>query len=87
MLTCEEVTAKASAFVDGELSLRERAGIRLHLAICIHCRRFHRQLRLLIARLSRQDEGAEVSERFVQQVLNVIDGGQSAGDGTRGPAT
>ena len=73
MLTCEQVTEKASAFVDGELRLRERVGIRLHLAICVHCRRFLRLFRLLIARLSRQDEDAEVSEQFVAQVLNAID--------------
>lgn len=73
MLTCEQVTAKASAFVDGELSLRERIGIRLHLAICVHCRGFLRLLRLLITRLHRQDESAEVSEQFVKQVMSAID--------------
>ncbi|MEJ2239399.1 MAG: zf-HC2 domain-containing protein [Gemmatimonadales bacterium] len=78
MLTCEQVTAKASAFVDGEVSLRERVGIRLHLAICVHCRGFLRLFRLLITRLSRQDEDVEVSEQLVAQVLNAIDSSETA---------
>ena len=78
MLTCEQVIARASAFVDGELNLRERIGIRLHLAICVHCRRFLRLFRLLTKRLSRQDEDAEVSEQFVTQVLSAIDGNDAA---------
>ena len=48
MMSCREVSEKASAHLDGELSARQRMGIRLHLAMCRHCRRFLRQLRATV---------------------------------------
>jgi hypothetical protein len=33
--------------MDHEFGFAERVAIRLHLAICIHCRRFTRQMKLL----------------------------------------
>ena len=38
MLKCREVSAKASDWLDGELSALERLRIRLHLVACRHCR-------------------------------------------------
>jgi anti-sigma factor RsiW len=51
MLSCQDVTEKSSALIDGELGLRERLAIRMHLAMCRHCRRFVRHLRLLVGAL------------------------------------
>jgi hypothetical protein len=44
-LSCRDVYLKAFDFVDGDLSLRDRAFIRFHLLLCGHCRRFVRQAR------------------------------------------
>lgn len=52
MLTCREVTERASAYVDRELPLRSRLAMRLHLAMCVHCRRYFRQFRQLLAALA-----------------------------------
>jgi len=46
MLSCRELVAHSSDYLDGRLRLRERIGVRAHLAMCVHCRRFIRQLRL-----------------------------------------
>ncbi|MDX5371987.1 MAG: zf-HC2 domain-containing protein [Pseudomonadaceae bacterium] len=46
MLTCQELVAHSSDYLDGQLRLRERLGVRAHLAMCVRCRRFIRQLRL-----------------------------------------
>jgi len=46
MMSCKEVTEKASALIDGELSLWERLQIRLHLAICRGCERFIDQMKV-----------------------------------------
>lgn len=46
MLTCKELVAHSSDYLDGQLRLRERLDVRAHLAICTHCRRFIRQLKL-----------------------------------------
>ena len=46
MLSCKDLVARSSDFLDGQLSLRQRLAVRAHLAMCMHCRRFIRQLRL-----------------------------------------
>lgn len=45
MLTCKEVTHRASALIDGELGVWETFQIRLHLAMCKGCAAFIGQLR------------------------------------------
>lgn len=46
MLSCKDLVARSSDFLDGQLSLRQRLAVRAHLAMSMHCRRFIRQLRL-----------------------------------------
>ena len=87
MLTCEQVTARATAFLEGELTVRQWLSVRLHLAMCVHCRRFCRQMRQLVVRLHRQEQDHPVSERFVDEVVEAIereqsDVGDSSGAGT-----
>jgi predicted anti-sigma-YlaC factor YlaD len=40
MLSCKELVARSSEFLDGQLGLRQRLSVRMHLAMCQHCRRF-----------------------------------------------
>lgn len=47
MLTCKETSHLVSEALDRRLSLHERVGMRLHLWMCAHCRRFETQLQLL----------------------------------------
>jgi predicted anti-sigma-YlaC factor YlaD len=47
MLSCKDVTARVSASLDRELPLRERLAVKLHLAMCVACRRMARQMALL----------------------------------------
>lgn len=44
MLKCREVEANSSRLLDGDLPLRTRLAMRMHLLICVHCRRFVRHL-------------------------------------------
>lgn len=46
MLSCKELVAHSSDYLDGQLRLRERISVRAHLAMCSHCRRFIRQMKL-----------------------------------------
>ena len=43
MISCREATLLISRRLDGPLSRRERAALRLHLMICRFCARFQRQ--------------------------------------------
>lgn len=71
MMTCEEVAAIARDHVEGRLPGRAGLGVRLHLAMCKHCRRYLRQLRATLRLLREQpgdaphpDEEAALLEQF-----------------------
>jgi predicted anti-sigma-YlaC factor YlaD len=80
MLSCREVVERSSALLDGDLSLRERMSMRMHLAMCRHCRRYWRHLRLLVRRL-RQAQGGELPPpELVDRIMSAL-----AAQHTRGP--
>lgn len=56
MLTCQELVAHSSDYLDGQLCLRERIAVRAHLAMCRHCRRFIRQMKVTQAVLRQLPE-------------------------------
>ncbi len=47
MLSCKEVTSKIASEEFAEAGWRQRLGVRLHLLMCRHCRRYATQLRSL----------------------------------------
>lgn len=72
MLNCRQVTERASALIDDELSWMQRLQMRLHLAMCKHCSRFVRQLRLLrdLVGQRRQPAGESLPESEVRRILD-----------------
>jgi len=76
MLTCYEVNEKASCSV--ELSLLERFAVRIHMMICVKCRRYQRQLKALIASLARiaHSDKSRPAKEFVKQTLDAIEKGK-----------
>jgi hypothetical protein len=46
-VSCAQAARLLSDAQDAPLSFSARVGLRLHLAICGHCRRYSRQLRLI----------------------------------------
>lgn len=48
MLKCKDVVARAGDYLDQEQTGLQRLQFRLHLMLCLSCRRFVRQLRLAI---------------------------------------
>jgi hypothetical protein len=53
MLSCRDVSERASDLLDGRAPWRVRAAARLHLLMCRHCYRYLQQLRLTKAILRR----------------------------------
>ncbi|MGP0175111.1 anti-sigma factor family protein [Pseudomonas sp. NCHU5208] len=75
MLTCKELVAHSSDFLDGQLTLRQRLAVRAHLAMCGNCRRFIRQMKLTqaVIRQMPEDELPELdalAERLAQNRRN-----------------
>ena len=46
-LTCREVTRLCSHAMDRGLTIRERASLCVHCLLCVYCRNYFRQTRLL----------------------------------------
>lgn len=72
MLSCKELVAHSSDYLDGQLNLRERLGVRAHLAMCRHCRRFIRQMKVTQAVLRQLPDTAipeldALAERLAEQ--------------------
>ena len=75
MLTCKELVAHSSDYLDGQLSLRQRLAVRAHLAMCGNCRRFIRQMKLTQAVIRQMPEGElpeldALAERLAQDRRN-----------------
>ena len=58
MISCKEATRLASLQMERQLTLRERLQFRLHLAICVGCRRAEKQFAFM-----RQAIGAWMSSK------------------------
>lgn len=56
MLTCKELVAHSSDYLDDQLTLRQRLAVRVHLAMCGNCRRFIRQMKLTQAVIRQMPE-------------------------------
>ena len=61
MLSCKQLVAHSSEFLDGQLGLRKRMSVRLHLAMCEHCRRFIKQMRLSQAVLRQRSDQSSLA--------------------------
>ncbi|MGD9951317.1 MAG: zf-HC2 domain-containing protein [Burkholderiales bacterium] len=58
VISCRESTRLASQALDRELAFGERVALRVHLAICLGCRRAGRQMEFLrraVGRLADQE--------------------------------
>jgi hypothetical protein len=69
MKTCREVYEEASDLLDDQLPLLSRLEIRMHLILCVHCRRYVRQLRLLTSSLAMRGRVSKAPADFVERVI------------------
>lgn len=67
MLKCRDVPAEAEALLDGGLSRGARISLRIHLFMCGPCRRYLRQLRVLLGAVPHMH--GEASDEEVDKVL------------------
>lgn len=71
MPSCKDITEHSSDYLDRHMPWWQRANYRLHLMICVHCRRYVRQLKLTISTLGRTQEAA-VPTTNEQQVHSIV---------------
>jgi anti-sigma factor RsiW len=77
VLSCREVAKSASDYLDANLPWPRRLQVRLHLAMCGHCRRYVDQLTLSIAALRGLKQDA-VEPATAEQVIAALRQARSA---------
>lgn len=76
MLSCKELVARSSDYLDDQLTLGDRLMMRQHLLFCRHCRRFLKQMRLAQATVKALPEAPvidveQLAERLVAERRSV----------------
>jgi predicted anti-sigma-YlaC factor YlaD len=66
MLTCKEASHLVSQNQDRPLSFNECLGLRIHLWMCVNCRRFERQIGLMRRLLRQSARSAENADTETQ---------------------
>ena len=71
MLKCRDVPQHAELPLAGDMTPGQRFSLRMHLLMCHHCRRYVRQLRVLMGALPQVAEDSTDEE--VRRVLDRLD--------------
>ncbi|WP_455206692.1 zf-HC2 domain-containing protein [Kaarinaea lacus] len=70
MLSCKDVTEKASSYIDKELPFFTRMQVKLHVFVCVNCQRYINQLQITIRTLGRMKKDVPVSEHVVDDIVS-----------------
>ena len=79
MLDCKDASQLISQSLDRSLTLRERFALKLHLFICIFCRRFNQQLQTIQVALKNMrlvvenDENIQLPAKTKSRIANSIE--------------
>jgi len=72
MLSCRDVSEKASDYLDRNLPWWARAQVRMHLLLCEYCRRHVAQLKLVVESLrlsgKRDERARESADRILRRL-------------------
>ena len=71
MLKCSEISHLASDFLDNNLDWKTYLSVKMHILICVHCRRFVRHLRTSI-RMIRDLERETASVEEIKHIVAVL---------------
>ncbi|WP_250658119.1 zf-HC2 domain-containing protein [Alkalimarinus coralli] len=55
MLTCKELSALSDEILEGSLPFKQKASVKLHLAMCKHCRRYLNYLKLTVDMIGKNE--------------------------------
>jgi len=71
MLSCKDLVARSSDYLDGQLGLGETLLARQHLLFCKNCRRFIKQMRLAQATVKALPEApVDDADEIVQRLTD-----------------
>ncbi len=58
MLTCQEVTQLVTDYLESKLSWKDVLRFQIHIGMCIHCRRYLRDMKVTVRTLGMLPRGA-----------------------------
>ena len=70
MLSCKDITEHASAYLDKELPFTKRISLRMHLFMCVNCRRYMDQLQITIQALGRMKKPDSVDSTYSNHLVD-----------------
>ncbi len=71
MLSCKDITDLLTEYLEGQLSFADRMQIKMHLAMCGHCRTYVDQLELTVQSCG-EIPAPEVDDHLEQELLAVF---------------
>ena len=72
MLTCKDVSDVASDYMEGPTTFVQRLGLRLHLIMCVNCRRYMKQLRLASGVAKKISVPLEPSDEEIESLVQKL---------------
>ena len=73
MLSCKDINQKANQYIDDEFTIRLRLAVGFHLLMCVHCRRYVRQLAATINTLRRLMQKKCSDEQMEHIIYRLLD--------------
>ena len=71
MLSCKAITELLTEYLEGQMTFADRMQVKMHLAMCGHCKRYVEQLKLTIDSCGEIPE-PEVDDHLEQELLTVF---------------
>ena len=71
MPSCKDITEHSSDYLDRNLSFMERLSFKMHVFMCVNCKRYVSQLKLTIATIGKTQNAIPqpVDEQHVQEIV------------------
>ena len=82
MPSCKDITNQSSDYLDRNLSFMERLGFKMHMFLCVNCKRYVSQLQLTIATIGKTQNAdpQPVDEQHVQEIVENLQQSTSSQD-------
>lgn len=72
MLSCKDITQKADQYLEKELPWHTRLSFKMHLFMCVNCRRYISQIGLTIKTLGKfNKETPEVDDKYLENLSDI----------------
>ena len=88
MLTCKELTALVTDFLEGRMGLADRMRFQMHVGMCKHCRAYLKQMKATVAALGQMPDDAEMPAEVSDELRKRFadwHAGREAGSGKKKP--